>query len=110
MLHAPHMNEIAVATTADDIAYVRAAYVTKAELARHRAIDDAWIGTLLPRATYRLADGSEWFTRDWWRLADDAGDPQRIPALFARRHEATAAALGVVRDVAEDWDGYVSGE
>jgi hypothetical protein len=102
------MEAIALATTPDDIAYVRAGYVTLDQLARGRG-EHAWPGTQLPRATYRLADGSTWYPRDWWRLCDDAGDITRLPALFARRLRAAADALGHPCDVEAEWQSYLAG-
>jgi hypothetical protein len=102
------MEAIALATTPGDIAYVRAHYVTLAQLARGRGEGD-WPGTRMPRATYRLADGSAWYPRDWWRLLDDAGDLARLPALFARRLAAASDALGHPVDPEEEWQAYLAG-
>jgi len=102
------MDPIALAITPADIAYVRAHYVTLDQLARGRGEDD-WPGTRLPRATYRLADGTAWYPRDWWRLHDDAGDIAGVPALFARRLGAAAQALGHPCVIADEWQAYLGG-
>ncbi len=102
------MEPIAIATTPDDIAYVRSHYLTLDQLARGRG-EAGWAGTRLPRATYNLADGSSWYPRDWWRLADDAGDIAQLPGLFARRLRAASDAMRHPCDLAEEWDAYLAG-
>ena len=102
------MEPIAVATTPEDVQYVRAHYVTLDQLARGLGEHD-WPGTQLPSATYALADGSLWYPRDWWRLYDDAGGVAGMAALFARRLGAACRALGFPCDVDEHWHAYLAG-
>jgi hypothetical protein len=106
------MEPIAIATTPDDITYVRAHYVTLDQLARGLG-EHAWPGIHLPRATYALADGSLWYPRDWWRLHDDAGGVAGVRPLFARRLRASLRALGQAGDpecdVDDHWQSYLAG-
>ena len=102
------MQTMALATTSEDIAYVRAGYVTLDELARGLG-EHAWKGRHLPRATYRLGDGSEWYPHDWWGLFDGAGDTAGVAPLFERRLRAEAEALGHPCDVREEWEAYLAG-
>jgi hypothetical protein len=67
--HGPAMTEPALAETAEDQAYVTARFVPLSRVAR----PDAPFGVAIPAATYQLPDGTRWFARDVWRLADDAG-------------------------------------
>lgn len=99
---------IARAVTAADIRYVRSHYVTLDQLARGVGEAD-WPGARLPRATYQLADGTLWYPRDWWRLHDEAGGVAELPAMFARRLRAAAAARGHVCDAGAEWDAYLAG-
>jgi len=106
------MEDIAIATSPDDIAYVRANYVDAAELASGRCSVEralALAGTTLPRASYALADGTQWFPRDWWRLCDDAGSPERVRDQFSLRYRAAARALGRDGDVDGNWAAYLAG-
>src|SRR5512133_3182684 len=103
------MEDIACAETPDDIAYVRAGYVTFDVLARGLRGEADWPGTHMPRATYRTPDGALWFPRDWWRLHDDAGGTAALRPLFERRLVAATARLGHALDPASEWDAYLAG-
>ncbi|HLL20825.1 MAG TPA: DUF6058 family natural product biosynthesis protein [Kofleriaceae bacterium] len=96
----------ATALTAADIDYVRTSYVTLADLGPEHA---TWIGVMLPLPTYRLADGTSYFPRDWARLAVDAGSAASTRGLFARRYHAAAAALGEPDQLAVAWQAYLAG-
>jgi hypothetical protein len=94
-----------------DIEYIRANYRRLDELCGERGqlakrvralIDDG----LLPRPSYVLADGSEMVPEDYFRLADEAGGPERLRQEFARRH---ALAGGLAAELQDDWEGYVGG-
>jgi hypothetical protein len=98
---------IALAETADDIAYVRTAYVPFPARGLPGELD--WSGRLLPRAAYRTPDGALWFARDLWRLHDDAGGIAGMRELFERRVIAAARMLDHIIDQAEQWDAYVAG-
>lgn len=102
------MEGIAVATTPEDIAYVRSEFATLAELTCDRG-SPAWAGTLLPRATYQLPDGELRFARDWRQLADDAGSVSGVRALFDRRLAAASHALEHAVDPGEEWEAYLAG-
>jgi hypothetical protein len=99
---------IALAVSPEDIAYVRAGYVTLDQLARGLGEAD-WPGTRLPHAAYELADGSRWYPRDWWRLHDDAGGLDELPARFAQRLRAASDALSHPIDPAAEWAAYLAG-
>jgi hypothetical protein len=106
------MEDIAIATSPDDIAYVRASYVDAAGIAAGRCSVDrilALAGTMLPRASYALPDGTQWFPRDWWRLCDDAGSPDRVHEIFAIRYRAACRAVGREGDVDGNWAAYLAG-
>ena len=110
--HTDVMEDIAIATSPDDIAYVRDNYVDAVELASGRCTVErllALAGTALPRASYALADRTQWFPRDWWRLCDDVGSPEHVREVFVLRYRAAARALG--RDGApdDDWAAYLAG-
>jgi len=104
----PELEPVALASSAEDVAYIRASYVPLTELARGLG-EHSWPGRRMPRATYLLADGSAWYPRDWWRLHDDAGDVARLPALFARRLRAASDALRHPCDAAAEWSAYLAG-
>ncbi|HEY3803709.1 MAG TPA: DUF6058 family natural product biosynthesis protein [Kofleriaceae bacterium] len=101
------MAAIALAETPDDLAYVRGNYVPFP--ARGLPGETDWPGTYLPRATYRTPDGASWFTRDLWRLHDDAGGIAGVRALFERRVIAAARMIDHPIDPATEWDAYVAG-
>jgi len=99
---------IALAEIPGDIAYVQTHYITLDALARGLGEVD-WPGSRMPRATYRLVDGSHWYARDWWRLHDEAGGIDELPATFARRLRAASEALDHPCDPAEEWEAYLAG-
>lgn len=99
--------------TAEDVVYITSHFVDAVTLAAGRSSVDgvlALAGTSLPAASYRLADGSSWFARDWWRSHDDAGGAAGIRALFTRRYRAAARALDFAGDLDGDWDAYLAGQ
>jgi hypothetical protein len=103
------MEHIALASSDDDVAYVRSAFIRLDDVRDGGALAPL-IGTALPMATYRLADGSHWFAHDWLRLYMDAEQrPDAIKNLFVRRLRASCEALGFDRDPAEEWDAYIAG-
>ena len=105
---APAIEGIARAASPADVAYVRAEFVTLDELARGRGVPvdqlRALTGVHLPAATYVLPDGELRYARDWWRLHDDAGGPDGVRALFARRYRACGGT-----DLADEWAAYLAG-
>lgn len=96
--HGLGMEPIAIATTPEDITYVKREFVSLAEPPRG-----------LPRATYQLADGTHYYARDLRRLADEAGSLAALPALFARRLTAAMTALDHHVDVDDAWQSYLAG-
>jgi hypothetical protein len=100
------MEDIALAESPTDIAYVRSTFVTLEELARGRPEGAerirAWAGSRMPRATYALAGGELRYAADWWRLLDDAGSIDGVQPLFERRLRAAGGP-------ADAWDAYVGG-
>ncbi|MGH3444855.1 MAG: DUF6058 family natural product biosynthesis protein [Nocardioidaceae bacterium] len=102
--------------SAADLAYVRAEYLPLDELcsAHGRQVEQARElidQRVLPRATYRLPDGTEMFPPDYFELLDEAGDPARLRTEFEQRHAIAVSTLGLTGvDAREDWAGYLSGE
>ena len=77
--------------TAADLAYIRANYLTLAELCAGRTETPEQVQALidqgvLPRASYLLDDGTGMFPADYFGLVDEAGGPDRLREHFARRH------------------------
>jgi len=91
----------ATAETVDDLAYVTATFIALEP--------DPSFGVTVPAATYRTPDGRAWYARDVWRLADDAGGPAGVRALFERRFRAACEAVGYVGNLAEAWASYLEG-
>jgi hypothetical protein len=92
-----------------DIAYIRGNYLTLDELCAKRAETPTEVRSridegLLPRPSYVLDDGTEMFTRDYFRLADEAGGVERLRRHFEERLRAAGDD-----DVDGQWDGYLSG-
>jgi hypothetical protein len=95
--------------TAADLAYIRGDYLTLDELCEGRDETPAGVGRLidkglLPRPSYVLDDGTEMFPTDYFRLADEAGGAEALPAYFAQRLREAGDD-----DVEEQWEGYLSG-
>jgi hypothetical protein len=82
-----------------DIAYVRHNYVTLAQLCADRPetpdeVEPLIEQGLLPRPSYVLEDGTGFFPRDYFRLADEAGGSAKLREHFAARYRAANHALG----------------
>jgi hypothetical protein len=99
-------DESMLAETPEDIAYVKAHFVARGDIAR----GDLPFGVAIPAATYRTPDGETWFARDVCRLVDDAGGVDGVRALFARRFAAACEALHFEADLEDAWLAYLSGE
>jgi hypothetical protein len=102
---------IDVKLTDADVAYVRANFFTLDELVAGRPestdlVRDRIEKGLLPRASYVLADGSEWFPADYFALLDQSGSIDALPGRFAER---IRAAGGTTEDVESAWAFYLSG-
>jgi hypothetical protein len=103
------MEDVALATSPEDVAYVVASYLPFDTLARGAAGETDWPGVRLPRATYRTQDGTLWFARDWWRLHDEAGGIESMHGVFTERARAAAALHDHPVDLDEEWEAYVAG-
>ena len=91
--------------TAADLAYVEANYVSLEEACAGRAETPEEVRALaaagqLPQPSYVLPDGTEMVPADYFVIADAGRD------AFER---AFLAAGGSPHQVAEEWDGYLSG-
>jgi Family of unknown function (DUF6058) len=97
-----------------DIAYVRDNYVTLDELCSGRPETSEQVEQLieqgqLPQPTYVLEDGTGFFPRDYFRLADEAGGPAELRASFAARWRAARRAARANDALEEDWNVYLAG-
>ena len=95
-----------------DRVYIRSGYVTLEEACagrpeRPEQVRDSIRRGLLPQASYVLDDGAEMVPRDYFALADAAGGPERLRTEFERRYCAAEGADPA--ELAEDWNGYLSG-
>jgi hypothetical protein len=93
-------------TEADD-AYVNRTHVTLDEVCADRTetVDDVRADMLaqrLPLPSYLRTDGTEMVPADYFRLADEAGGVDELPAWFARHWTDSAHA-------AEEWRAYLDG-
>jgi hypothetical protein len=101
--------------TAADLAYIRANYLTLAELCAGRTETPEQVQALidqgvLPRASYLLDDGTGIFPADYFGLVDEAGGPDRLREHFARRHDVAARAAHAHPDELDhDWTAYLAG-
>jgi hypothetical protein len=94
-------------TEADD-AYVARTHVTLDELCADRTetADDVRADMLaerLPLPSYLRTDGTEMVPADYFRLADEAGGVDELPAWFARHWTDSAHA-------AAEWRAYLDGQ
>jgi hypothetical protein len=103
-----HLRQIPgmLAETSEDIAYVTAHFLPHDAVARP---GPSPFGVAIPAATYRLPDGTAWFARDVWRLADDAGGPEGVRALFARRFRTACELLRFEGVLDRAWTDYLGG-
>ncbi len=97
-----------------DIDYVRDNYVTLAELCANRVdtpkqVEGLIADGLMPRPSYVLEDGTGYFPRDYFRLADEAGGPAKLRESFAERHRAATLAGQERNQLDEDWELYLGG-
>ncbi len=101
--------------TRADLAYLSDGYSTLEALCADRAESAAEVKELieqglLPRPSYILDDGTGLFPSDYFRLADEAGGPERLREWFADRHRAASLAHGRTGDELEqDWQAYLNG-
>jgi hypothetical protein len=97
-----------------DIEYVRDNYVTLAELCTERSetpeeVEPLIEQGLLPQPAYVLEDGTGFFPRDYFRLADEAGGPAELRASFAARWRAAREATQEADALEQDWQVYLDG-
>ena len=101
--------------TTADLAYIKANYLTLEELCAERsdspdAVEELIVARLLPRPSYVLDDGTGMFPADYFRVVDEAGGVDALPAHFATRHSEAARAQRAPADELErDWDAYLDG-
>jgi len=97
-----------------DIDYVRDNYVTLPELCAGRPeapeqVERLIADGLMPRPSYVLEDGTGYFPRDYFRLADEAGGPAELRESFAQRHRTAKLAAQERSQLDEDWNLYLGG-
>lgn len=97
-----------------DAAYLRYNYVTLAELCVERPETPEQVERLieqglLPRPSYVLEDGTGYFPRDYFRLADEAGGPTELRASFVSRWHAARRAAQAPDELEQDWEVYLAG-
>ena len=100
--------------TGADITYLRDNYVTLVELCADRVDTPEQVERLIadgvmPQPSYVLEDGTGYFPRDYFRLADEAGGPAELRESFAERHRAAALAGQERNQLDEDWELYLGG-
>jgi hypothetical protein len=93
--------------TGTDDAYVDRTYVTLARLCADRAEtpDDVradMLARLLPMTSYLRTDGTEMVPGDYFRLADEAGGVEALPAWFTGHWTDSTHA-------AAEWQAYLDG-
>ena len=97
-----------------DIAYVRANYGRLADVCGLAGRDageaqELIAQSLLPRESYRLEDGTDWYPWDLFGLIEQSGGAGAVKEVFALRCRAAAAAPLTDDDVAGTWQAYLSG-
>jgi uncharacterized protein DUF6058 len=106
---------VSASFTGADVAYIRANYVTLAELCADRPetpeqVQALITAGLLPRPSYVLDDGTAMFPADYFRLVDDAGGTVLLREHFAERHRAACHAEGIgPHGLEQDWQAYLGG-
>jgi hypothetical protein len=101
--------------TADDLAYIRANYLTLAEVCADRSESPADVAGFidrraLPSPSYVLDDGMGMFPADYFGLAEAAGGIDELPGHFATRYRAACDAHDVSsKELAADWKAYLDG-
>lgn len=104
------MDTAAVVSHPKDIEYVTENFSTLGALCRIAGVDEAVIRAEItagtrPRAAYKLADGREFFPRDYLRQCSDREE-------FRSRAVATAVRENITLSEAElddEWQSYLSG-
>src|SRR5438270_7175061 len=104
------MKTVAVVSHPQDIAYVRENFSTLAGLCQESGADEAAIRHDIalghrPRGSYRVADGTEFFPRDYFASYAERGAFLRR-MREAARHEQIALSDA---DIEEEWQSYLTG-
>jgi hypothetical protein len=100
-----------------DLTYIQASYTTLDLLCRSRDIDPLPVQRLidagrLPRPTYVVPDGIEFFPPEYFELLDDAGEVGLMHERFGERYGAAAAAEATnatSQEIEDEWNHYLSG-
>jgi len=103
-----------VRLTDADIDYMRDNYVTLDELCADRSETPEQVTHLieqqvLPQPSYVLDDGTGFFPRDYFRLADEAGGPNELRSTFAARYRAAREAEQADDGLEQVWETYLEG-
>jgi hypothetical protein len=103
-----------VRLTDADIDYMRDNYVTLDELCSDRSETPEQVKRLieqqlLPEPSYVLDDGTGFFPRDYFRLADEAGGPNELRSTFAARYRAAREAEQANDGLEQVWETYLEG-
>jgi Family of unknown function (DUF6058) len=103
-----------VRLTDADIDYLRDRYVTLDELCADRSETPEQVKRLieqqlLPQPSYVLDDGTGFFPRDYFRLADEAGGPNELRSTFAARYRAAREAEQAEDGLEQVWETYLEG-
>jgi hypothetical protein len=96
-----------------DLTYIRDNFVTLDELLRDREetperVHELIDAGVLPKPSYTLDDGTEYFPANYFTFPDSAGPPERHERTFWARYERAVEAAGVQHDP-DDWNAYLSG-
>jgi hypothetical protein len=103
------------AFTASDLKYLRSTFLTLDQLCVRRAETPAEVRQLvavghLPRPSYVVDDGTEYYAADYFALVDAAGGPKGLRAHFRRRYErALGRHAGRPSELEDDWRAYMDG-
>jgi Family of unknown function (DUF6058) len=101
--------------TTDDIAYIEANYSTLEALCAGRRespadVEASIASRRLPGPSYVLDDGTPMFPADYFRLVDEAGGVEKLPAHFAARHrQAVNTERARTNELERDWQAYLDG-
>jgi hypothetical protein len=101
--------------TASDLEYLRSTFLTLDQLCVSRSETPADVRRMvaighLPRPSYVVDDGTEYYAPDYFALVDAAGGPKGLRAHFRRRYErALERHEGRPSELEDDWRAYMNG-
>jgi hypothetical protein len=100
--------------TEDDLRYIREQFATLEALCAGRKERPYAVRALIregvmPEPTYVLDDGTEMFPPGYFALLDDAGGVDKQCARFYERYARMAGSGTQESEIAEEWEGYLSG-